>query len=330
MLVKVWLRDDCRRFTLSPGDFGLESIRLKIQELYQFPDPDGFVLKYKDAEGDLVTIGSSDDFEELLESDLLKDAQMFKLYVYPRAGSTTAPSQSVDDVAGGVRGMAIGNGADTPTAPTNAGSADSAAQDAKVDRFETTVTEREVLEILRDISLYITAVDLTPVNQWVSAKKSLITPAAASALPRAPQRYSRITRRDVHESRSGSGGALESRPVEDWTSWTVDDVCNWLQLNGFDEVLGMFKGEVLLALNNDELKDMGVSSTGKRIKLLTLIEELKTSLLASNTGQTSKRSLVGTGVGSGAIPGSKLSKKQMGREASEARGGMAAAADNEA
>ncbi|KAI8833707.1 kinase-like domain-containing protein [Chytridium lagenaria] len=69
----------------------------------------------------------------------------------------------------------------------------------------------------------------------------------------------------------------ESRVKE----WGVADVEEWLEANGFADFKTTCKehditGEVLLALSHDNLREMKMTSTGRRIRLLNLISTLKT------------------------------------------------------
>ncbi|KAF9584546.1 hypothetical protein BGW38_006071, partial [Lunasporangiospora selenospora] len=62
--------------------------------------------------------------------------------------------------------------------------------------------------------------------------------------------------------------------------WSVDITGQWLVKNGYEDSVQVFKehditGDVLLDLSHDTLKDMGMTSTGRRIRLLKLIAELR-------------------------------------------------------
>jgi len=63
-------------------------------------------------------------------------------------------------------------------------------------------------------------------------------------------------------------------------TWTTEQVGKWVKAAGFPEYEKSFvdndvTGDVLIELNHDILKEMGVISTGKRVKLLKHIEDLK-------------------------------------------------------
>ncbi|RKO89507.1 sterile alpha motif/pointed domain-containing protein [Blyttiomyces helicus] len=182
-----------------------------------------------------------------VQNDHKSDPTILKLYIHRLpTESAESPHTRTSSVASPTTAPS-----DTPLPAV-----DDAAEweDAGEERFDGSFTDREVLEILRDISLYITSRDLTPVKQWVSSAKSLITAHKATAITTRP-----------------------SRIVD---SWTVDDVCEWLGTVGFEDAVASFRdhditGEVLLALGSSELKDMGIVSTGKRIKLLRLVGKIK-------------------------------------------------------
>ncbi|KAG0020162.1 hypothetical protein BGZ80_004667, partial [Entomortierella chlamydospora] len=62
--------------------------------------------------------------------------------------------------------------------------------------------------------------------------------------------------------------------------WSVETTGQWLANHDFEDCVEIFKdhditGDVLLDLTHDTLKDMGVVSTGRRIRLLKLIAELR-------------------------------------------------------
>ncbi|KAF9385416.1 Adaptor for signal transduction [Podila verticillata] len=62
--------------------------------------------------------------------------------------------------------------------------------------------------------------------------------------------------------------------------WSVDTTGQWLSSNGYEDSIQSFKdnditGDILLDLTHDTLKDMGMHSTGRRIRLLKMIAELR-------------------------------------------------------
>jgi len=90
--------------------------------------------------------------------------------------------------------------------------------------------------------------------------------------------------------------------AEGLMSWTTEQVGKWVKAAGFPEYEKSFidndvTGDVLVELNHDILKEMGIISTGKRVKLLKHIEDLKarklprTSTAGTTTSSSRHRSL---------------------------------------
>jgi hypothetical protein len=74
---------------------------------------------------------------------------------------------------------------------------------------------------------------------------------------------------------SFSGSQFYNLPIEDWT---VTDVVQWLEENGFGRFSDLFikhdiTGDVLLDLNYTYLKDMGVNLVGDRARILQAIKQ---------------------------------------------------------
>ena len=67
------------------------------------------------------------------------------------------------------------------------------------------------------------------------------------------------------------------------TSWSVDDVCQWLLTSGLGKFMDIFKdncvdGECLLTLDNNLLKeDLKITQLGYRSKILSRVDALKMS-----------------------------------------------------
>ena len=65
------------------------------------------------------------------------------------------------------------------------------------------------------------------------------------------------------------------------TSWSVDDVCQWLMEQGLGQFIDVFQenlvdGECLMALDNSLLKeDLGISALGHRNRIMKRVGELK-------------------------------------------------------
>ena len=68
------------------------------------------------------------------------------------------------------------------------------------------------------------------------------------------------------------------------TSWSVDDVCQWLTGEGLGRFIDIFRdnavdGECLLSLDNNLLKeDLGISALGHRSRLLKRVQVLRESV----------------------------------------------------
>ncbi|KAI8894705.1 sterile alpha motif/pointed domain-containing protein, partial [Globomyces pollinis-pini] len=61
--------------------------------------------------------------------------------------------------------------------------------------------------------------------------------------------------------------------------WDSKQVANWLAENGFADANALFiqheiTGDILLDLNYNFLRDIGVASVGERAKILALIKKL--------------------------------------------------------
>ncbi|KAG0088792.1 Adaptor for signal transduction [Podila epicladia] len=167
------------------------------------------------------------------------------------------------------------------------------AGDSKIGRptFDNEYTDTDMLEILRDISLFICtrgmdrahgdnenpSAELPPgASSWVSAGKNLITPASAQNYQRL--NYARAVRAKFPAANNTV--ALLNGLDERVHRWSVDTTGQWLNSNGFEDSIQSFKdnditGDILLDLTHDTLKDMGMHSTGRRIRLLKMIAELR-------------------------------------------------------
>ncbi|KND00242.1 uncharacterized protein SPPG_04574 [Spizellomyces punctatus DAOM BR117] len=237
MIVKAWLKDDCRRFSIERSQVTYQTIRRKIFNLYQLPQyEDSFCLQYRDADGDVITVASNEDVEEILRNDAKDDSSVLKVRVH-LSTSTGSSDTGLEEVTGAMGGMAV-------SAPElDSGLAASAGVDIlpRAERFEGNFTDREVLEILRDISLYISCrgTDKAPVRQWVSSEKNLITPGSTpSPHLRNAERYTRVhqasTTSHVHDESkdssqtslpvpvSAAGNAMHRREA----ATSVDDIGN--------------------------------------------------------------------------------------------------------
>ncbi|KAI7851976.1 hypothetical protein BDC45DRAFT_486034 [Circinella umbellata] len=64
--------------------------------------------------------------------------------------------------------------------------------------------------------------------------------------------------------------------------WSIDQVADWLQSVGLDNVSNNFveqeiTGDILLSLTIDSLKELGIAAYGRRYKIMTAIEKLKST-----------------------------------------------------
>ncbi|KAG0238348.1 polar growth protein [Actinomortierella wolfii] len=253
--IKALYKDDIRRLSINIEQIGYESLRKKLQSTFQLDNE--FTIKYTDTDGDFCTIGGREELDDLVESDIVKQKQgTLRLHVVPSNSSILSPSF--------FHPQEISDGSQRPRP-----------------RIESDLTDAGMLEILRDIGLYIHAresamADLPPgASSWVSTEKNLITPSSAENFQRLC--YASGIRRKLSPS---SAESLLNGLDGHVHRWSVDTVAEWLTRSGFEENVAAFRandisGDVLLELTHDTLKDMGMNSTGKRIRLLKMIAELR-------------------------------------------------------
>ncbi|KAF9394514.1 hypothetical protein BGX21_010355 [Mortierella sp. AD011] len=246
--VKAWFRDDCRRLSIDIEQIQYQDLKKKLQNTFQLDNE--FMVKYADTEGDLCTIAGNEEFDDLVNSDLVKGRKgTIKLQVVPK----------------------------------NA--------DEKISRpfFDNEYTDCDMLEILRDISNFICTrgmdrhgehenamAELPPgASSWVSTGKNLITPTTAHNFQQLSFARAVRAKFPVFNGVNILTG-LDSHVYK----WSVETTGQWLINHEFEDCVEIFKdhditGDVLLDLTHDTLKDMGVVSTGRRIRLLKLIAELR-------------------------------------------------------
>ncbi|KAF8922777.1 hypothetical protein BGZ58_003799, partial [Dissophora ornata] len=160
--VKAWHRDDCRRLSIDIEQIQYQELKKKLQSTFQLEND--FTVKYTDMDGDLCTISGTEEFDDLVQSDMVKERK------------------------GTLRLKVIPNGSRRPSILHRRDSSDQSG-DSKVNRpiFDNEYTDCDMLEILRDISLFICArgmdrqgehdatAELPPgASSWVSAGKNLI------------------------------------------------------------------------------------------------------------------------------------------------------------
>ncbi|KAF8934468.1 Adaptor for signal transduction [Haplosporangium gracile] len=265
--VKAWHRDDCRRLSIDIEQIQYQDLKKKLQSTFQLENE--FTVKYADMDGDLCTIAGTEEFEDMINSDLVKERKAtLRLQIIPnsRRPSILHQRDSSDQSGGESKGSSRGP-------------------------FDSEYADSDMLEILRDISLFICArgmdrhgaehaesalADLPPgASSWVSAGKNLITPKSAQNYQRL--NYARAARAKFP---SFNGTDLLNGLDTHVYNWTVETTSQWLTTNGYEDSVQSFKenditGDVLLDLTHDTLKDMGMASTGRRIRLLKMIAELR-------------------------------------------------------
>ncbi|KAG0052890.1 hypothetical protein BGZ83_001975 [Gryganskiella cystojenkinii] len=264
--VKAWHRDDCRRLSINIEQIQYSDLKKKLQNTFQLEND--FTVKYADMDGDLCTISGHDELEDLVNSDLVKERKgTLRLQVIPKRASILHRRDSSDQ----------------------SGTSTIAESKPGKIQFDNEYTDCDMLEILRDISLFICArgmdrhsenenalAELPPgASSWVSAGKNLITPTSAQNFQRL--NYARAVRAKFPAS---NGTELLTGLDEHVHKWTIETTAQWLDNNGYEDCVQTFKdnditGDVLLDLTHDTLKDMGMTSTGRRIRLLKMIAELR-------------------------------------------------------
>ncbi|KAJ3197917.1 hypothetical protein HDU67_003624 [Dinochytrium kinnereticum] len=304
MIIKVWMQKECRRFAADPEAVTYARLRAKIRSLYGLATDD-FTLKYKDHEGDLVTFGSEEELSEIFEMDLKgKDSDaVLKIYVYCK--STQALPDAGDELAGAIASASICGSRANGGLVASAG--DSPVMNADAPR-DPELSRIHLLEILRDISLYIATRDLDPVKTWVSSERNLIrefncknsstqsnnlivmsttapSDMATVAANNGP-RFSKVVKTSLEKSsgaqrkpqQSSTDHLVEAQTnIKEWSAAAVEE---WLQANGFADFVPACKehditGEVLMELTHENLREMKMNSTGRRIRLLNLISDLR-------------------------------------------------------
>ncbi|KAJ3109614.1 hypothetical protein HDU97_003040 [Phlyctochytrium planicorne] len=230
-LVMLDGRYDVSRFAADPEAVTYQRLRNKIKSLYGLLQDD-FTLKYKDHEGDLVTFESEEELKDIIEMDLKgkESDAVLKIYVFAPG---TASSLDVDDLNAAMGSVNVGGpprasggmvGPDIPSA------AEGIPRDPELSRIH-------LLEILRDISLYIATRDLDPVKTWVSTERNFIPPSAmASASASNSNRFTTVVK-----TTSAEGG--DDKTKSSVKEWTVSEVEQWLVSNGFNDFASACRGK---------------------------------------------------------------------------------------
>ncbi|CAO3597691.1 unnamed protein product [Absidia cylindrospora] len=112
-------------------------------------------------------------------------------------------------------------------------------------------------------------------------------------------------------SPSRTNDTLDSSSLSNQTpeQWDVDGVCTWLKSVGLENAVDNFveqeiTGDILLDLNMDTLKELGISAYGRRYKIMTAINKLTTGKEQSSrtdTGKTANEDAITT-IEQGQVP----------------------------
>ncbi|KJE91476.1 hypothetical protein CAOG_02606 [Capsaspora owczarzaki ATCC 30864] len=324
MQFKVSFGDDCRRIVLPAGS-QLAQLKAKIREVYaadetgqvdmavlaQSPLGETMLLKYRDTDGDLVTMAREEEFK--IAVDLFRDSTLrveipIPSGASPRHAAMPAQDLSKPQQAAQQKKVSFRPGPasvvtfETPprtghlseessgnrVARTMASSAQElqglSPQSVERSRsvFGDELPEAEIVQILRDISFFITARVDGNMSPMVSDRnrKSLITPrgiAEGAGAPGSPGR--------------GVVGAPRVPSILDLSTihqWTAEDVAQWMGANGFAEYIPLFQendidGEALLALDHETLGSMSITSAGRRLRILRAIATLSLFALDSSS-----------------------------------------------
>ncbi|KAI8594813.1 hypothetical protein EDD21DRAFT_67811, partial [Dissophora ornata] len=80
--VKAWHRDDCRRLSIDIEQIQYQELKKKLQSTFQLEND--FTVKYTDMDGDLCTISGTEEFDDLVQSDMVKERKgTLRLKVIP-------------------------------------------------------------------------------------------------------------------------------------------------------------------------------------------------------------------------------------------------------
>ncbi|KAF9317903.1 hypothetical protein BG003_000215, partial [Podila horticola] len=121
--VKAWLRDDCRRLSIDIEKIQYQDLKSKLEN--------DFTVKYSDVDGDLCTISGNEELEDLVNSDLVKErSASLRLQVIPKRASILNFHRRDSSDHSGMSTIAAA-------------------------KFDNEYTDTDMLEILRDISLFI-------------------------------------------------------------------------------------------------------------------------------------------------------------------------------
>eukprot|EP00127_Corallochytrium_limacisporum_P002453 Clim_evm10s128 gene=Clim_evmTU10s128 len=288
-VVKVTLRDDTRRLLVPIEGTTLQTFKERLARTFNLSDTT-FNLKYKDGEGDVLTLSDESELKGLVAG--LEKAEESKKTLRVKI---VPPPMSKSEV--------LAEYAD-PNLPllTQEGDNFSEAHLQLCRHLFGNFPDHSILEMLRDIRYYICAREgLVPeVRTHIARHKSLITPknllneqkepekAVEAAGASKPLKPSPIKEENVAEvtknleslttdtpTPSSAGG-----PPQHAQKWNVSEVADWLITKELGDFAELFKeneidGSLLWELDHEVLKSMGISAAGKRMKVLKAVAELK-------------------------------------------------------
>eukprot|EP01135_Chromosphaera_perkinsii_P009595 Nk52_evm45s1810 gene=Nk52_evmTU45s1810 len=271
LLIKASFGEDLRRFNILANELNYEKLREKIVELFGFHRSD-FLVKYSDEDGDMVTVTCDEELQNLVErlrtSGILRFSISFKTILLIDPGTshngakTKAGKQDITDP--GIESES------SPSAGEGTNREDF-SMDGAVRLLNYGYDHGTIIQMLRDISLYICAregLQNPEVTQEVTKKKSLITKVNYGPANNVGIKAESKDKRPATEERASDKGTV---PV---SAWDESFVIEWMdKVPSLREYCTLFKendinGEMLLELDHEALKSMGVVSAGKRMKIL--------------------------------------------------------------
>ncbi|KAJ1967619.1 hypothetical protein IWQ62_001738 [Dispira parvispora] len=257
--VKLNFLEECHRFTVAPEAVTLELIYTKVKEFYHLEEP-SYSLSYRDPDGDRLTISTAAELEDVISEQLATPKPTIRIYVASKCNQGLNRSSASSETGWDI----------DPVAPTSVSGMARA-------RFGNEFSEQEILNILRDISLFISGRDLNPeILSSVASEKNLITPQSLTSLDIGPVNTILASKGDGDKGVNTN----ETVPTNDVGNWNADKVGEWLTSVGYGDYVAAVQdnhitGDVLLLLDDANLKDLGIQSVGLRVKLLQEIRKLK-------------------------------------------------------
>eukprot|EP00128_Syssomonas_multiformis_P000474 Colp12_sorted_trinity150504_noHs@18042 len=270
--VKVTFKDDCRRLASINQDIRLQALVQKVATVFKFEN-EKFVLKYCDEDGDFVTLTNEEELQELFTTTNNKGEKVVRLtLVKEEAEKPPAKLTKTVSFADDIVHSPKPRRASDPS-PVDNRDAEYTQRQLAVGRqlVGSEISDIDILQILRDISFYICAREGLSEVKTREGEKKLLKPGEVFNFPGSP--------REPEQKETGElkAPATPVAPnVETVLMWSVAQVREWIEANGFAEFAGLFEendinGELLLQLDHDTLKSMGIVSAGKRMQLLRAV-----------------------------------------------------------